>query len=594
MRKVLMLLPVLSIAIAMIAGPVLASTITDADYYANLTVSNTGGSISGGVVSSSALKTDDLITAGYLSPTINNVAVRDSSAADVPFMPGYDNGSTWMFFVNSLAGGGQTAYAAYMGGTTDMDASIRWFPDTAGGSMADAATMEPGTAAYTSIIKGWVNTTDSGAAKRLVYKSDSLSTWVSAANTISTKILDAGTSSTVYPSGDASIGLSFSTGANHYTEIDETPASDADYIGSKAAPGAAESDYYDTPTPVGPVVGDTISAFAVTVRISGTNTGSPGYVVPVVKSGAKTVTGTSISTGVSGTWTTTTLTLNNTAGITVSELTDLQLGLTNVHCDGTNWIFISQAYITVIILPRSIQVDAAGITSGDHIINSTWNGTELKISVDGVEKDSDIAPAGFVSVADKPGNWYWCENNCMPYVDYIKFYLGGVLVQDISWQHDTIFSDSSGHNHDITPTFRSTSTTDLSASMSAFYPMAIAASTAKPTTGSTSISGGTPSTPGADTADINLPLADVINPLLDLGEIPRLLFWYPAVFIPLAVGIIWLWPKAPSVWITMLAGGVAFIGLGLTGGAFGWCMWVSILFFLSCIFTAMKRQGASV
>lgn len=104
------------------------------------------------------------------------------------------------------------------------------------------------------------------------------------------------------------------------------------------------------------------------------------------------------------------------------------------------------------------------------ISGATWDGEELKIYVDGVEKDT--AFTANATVTDNSENWTFLQNDVMPYMHYTKIWIDGALQQHIEWENDTTFTDLSGNSHDATPTFRTTSSNaDVSAELITFEPI---------------------------------------------------------------------------------------------------------------------------
>lgn len=72
------------------------------------------------------------------------------------------------------------------------------------------------------------------------------------------------------------------------------------------------------------------------------------------------------------------------------------------------------------------SVTATGVSSGEHTVKTTADGTNLKIYIDDVEKDS-VALSG-ASVPDNSNNWVLMQNNVMSYLEYYKHTVGGTLI----------------------------------------------------------------------------------------------------------------------------------------------------------------------
>jgi len=74
----------------------------------------------------------------------------------------------------------------------------------------------------------------------------------------------------------------------------------------------------------------------------------------------------------------------------------------------------------------TVTVTATGVSSGEHTVKTTADGTNLKIYIDDVEEDSTAL--GGASVTDGANDWTIDQNNVMPYMDYYKHTVNGTLV----------------------------------------------------------------------------------------------------------------------------------------------------------------------
>ena len=94
---------------------------------------------------------------------------------------------------------------------------------------------------------------------------------------------------------------------------------------------------------------------------------------------------------------------------------------------------------------------------------------DFRIYIEGVEQDRQIGAA----VPDNANDIYQVQNGSMPYMEYSKTWIDGVLQQHIKWEYSDVFTDLSGEGHDATPTFRSVcSDPDISAILASFSPIA--------------------------------------------------------------------------------------------------------------------------
>lgn len=179
----------------------------------------------------------------------------------------------------------------------------------------------------------------------------------------------------------------------------------------------------------------------------------------------------------------------------------------------------------------------------------------------------------------------------MPYMDYLKISVNGVLKQHITWQPAATFTDLSGNGNHATPTFRdSTSDPDLSAEFRNYRPVAVAAPIISGSD-TPSLITSTPVAPASMYTENdydNIPGAAALNALLDNADIPREFIWYPGIFLlAIAAGfIIYLLTRsliALSVAMTLVI--LAFTFLGPLP------FWLIIPFALFCFATILKREN---
>jgi len=86
----------------------------------------------------------------------------------------------------------------------------------------------------------------------------------------------------------------------------------------------------------------------------------------------------------------------------------------------------------------SLSAVATGISSGEHTVKTTADGTNLKIYIDGVEKDS-VALSG-ASATDNSNNWVIGQNNIISYMEYMTIDISSV--EKLKYQPDSIISDT--------------------------------------------------------------------------------------------------------------------------------------------------------
>jgi len=217
--------------LALLASPiaVLASSIENAEFYGIITVSN-NSTASENVATTASINTTVLQDGNYLNATANNTVIRNTSGADVSFMPGYTPGGyPWAMWVPSIGADTYLSYILYTANSTGGD--INYFPDSGGMTVgSDNASMEVGDN-FSLEIAGWIDTSLS-ANETLIYKQDAFTTYMSAAGEITSDIL---TTDNITPTSDndpavawnnedriwddnvATYGTSVTAGAGTYT-----------------------------------------------------------------------------------------------------------------------------------------------------------------------------------------------------------------------------------------------------------------------------------------------------------------------------------------------------------------------------------------
>ncbi|PKH45956.1 hypothetical protein KKB3_00775, partial [Dehalococcoides mccartyi] len=148
------------------AVPIMASTITDAIYMADIRATNasyTAQQVSVPFIWSS----QSLLDGYYIDPDFSNLALRDSGGLDIPFMPGQGS-DPWMMWVEQISQNSAINYNLYTGGETAMGGKLAYFPDTAGMSVVDSASLELGSD-FEIELSGYINTSN-GTSKLITDK----------------------------------------------------------------------------------------------------------------------------------------------------------------------------------------------------------------------------------------------------------------------------------------------------------------------------------------------------------------------------------------------------------------------------------------
>ncbi|PKH47768.1 hypothetical protein CVH13_00245, partial [Dehalococcoides mccartyi] len=142
MKKLIISVGMLILATIIGPGTIMASTITDAIYMADIRATNasyTAQQVSVPFIWSS----QSLLDGYYIDPDFSNLALRDSGGVDIAFMPGYGS-NPWMMWVEQISQNSAINYNLYTGGETAMGGKLAYFPGTAGMSVVDSASLELG------------------------------------------------------------------------------------------------------------------------------------------------------------------------------------------------------------------------------------------------------------------------------------------------------------------------------------------------------------------------------------------------------------------------------------------------------------------
>jgi hypothetical protein len=187
-KKILPLSLAILIGLLVVAMPVLAISVTEAVYIADVVAYNTGTAITNGVAAVVPINTQALIDGKYVTSDLLNTALQTPGGSDVPYMPGVGT-NPWVFWIPSIGAGEQKSYSFYAGGPA-MQTGFYYFPASGGMTSADNNTsLEPGNN-FQIEQKGYVDTS-AGSDKTLVYKANAFKLYIQGANAIRSTILTA-------------------------------------------------------------------------------------------------------------------------------------------------------------------------------------------------------------------------------------------------------------------------------------------------------------------------------------------------------------------------------------------------------------------
>jgi len=244
-KRLLALILIIGIAVISPVSAIMAvSDITDAVYVGSIRVSNSSYTATE-VCVPFTLNTQAMIDGYYLDSDCSNSALLDSAGADMKYMPAVGTGDDWIIFIDQLSQKSSKYYNLYTGGASDMGGDIRYFPDNAGMTSSDAASLELGN---NFIIEqsGYLEMS-AGTDKNLVHKGDAFKLCISDDEELTAIIYGstgveyllpnaAGTysnlscstaNSILYPDGTVSTAIAScypGSGEAHWQDVDEASA----------------------------------------------------------------------------------------------------------------------------------------------------------------------------------------------------------------------------------------------------------------------------------------------------------------------------------------------------------------------------------
>ncbi len=178
------------------------------------------------------------------------------------------------------------------------------------------------------------------------------------------------------------------------------------------------------------------------------------------------------------------------------------------------------------------------VSAAEHTIRFEYTAASANATlfIDGTQIGSAT-----VSAPNYPEAWYFAESAAMPYMEYTKIWYDGVLKLHLAWQNSATFNDLSIGGNNATPTFRtSSSNSNVSATLASFTPKSPAQITSFTTgaAGTLTVFGPVSSMPTqmyTENDTSTFPGGTVIDALLDSSGTPRSLWWYPFLFIGIAI-----------------------------------------------------------
>lgn len=447
MRKLIIVVGMFFLSALIGPGTVLASTIADAIYQADIRATNASYTATH-VSAPFTWSTDSLIDGYYIDSGFTNLALQNSSGQDIPFMPGQGS-DPWIMWIEQIAQNSVLNYSLYTGGETAMGGKLAYFPGMAGMTVADAASLELGNN-FEIELSGYMDTIN-GVGESPILKAGSLSITIDAAQQITVGN---------YSNENLTIANSSWEGTNCYatswygqtfTFTNNVILNGFNLYCKKVGAPAGNLDYYLYATSGGLPTGSALASGSILASTVSTSAGllSLAFTTPVSLTAATTYAVVfSCPSGNSSNrisyWYT-----NNS-----SYAGGQQLSSSN---SGASWTgsSIADIYITLSGAYLNALVSASNVAYGEHVVKTNLSGGTLNLYIDGVLEDS----AAFVgSITDNTNDWIIGAGGSMPYLYYAKITVGGVLKGSWTWEYAATFTDLSGNGNDATPSFRTTTT----------------------------------------------------------------------------------------------------------------------------------------
>jgi len=139
------------------------------------------------------------------------------------------------------------------------------------------------------------------------------------------------------------------------------------------------------------------------------------------------------------------------------------------------------------------------------------------------------------TVPDNSNDWVDFQNDSAPYVEYIKRYVGGNLVQHIEWEYSETFTDLSGNGNDATPTFRENSSDpDVTTTLISFAPLELSRISEADSSEWGTMMEDPPDMPSTTYTEESRPgifFEPLVHSIWSLSGLPDSFFWYNFAFL---------------------------------------------------------------
>jgi hypothetical protein len=573
MKRIINQIGILSIVFALAFWPqiILASDTSQAQYSGIITITSNNTTALTNQTAKFILNSDALTASSYAYTNFTNTAIQSSGGVDLPYMPSPSGGTNWFVFLPSIAKNTPVSDAIYMGGTQSMNSKIAWFPASTGASTADNATMEPGNN-FTIEYSAFIDTT-SGASKYGVEKSGAFT-------------VDHGSTT----AGNVTALIGGGSGVTNQT----TGAQD-----NQISSGAFTR------------TGERFTAFTASVTVTSIDFklkkgGSPtGTLSVTVRKPDDTLLGTLGTLNVATLTTSYVYYTFNSTPVWVGSNTDIRIQAEYSGGDpATNYVLILANGVDVVAdatkttyngaytdgggdiawqnLTYSSPVVSATVANGEHVVKPYADGTNFKLDIDGVNKAS-VALNG-ASVPDNANAFKIMENGASPYMYSFNVTVNGTLQQALRWTNNgTTLIDSSGQGHNATYTLLASPSDPLiTANMTSFAPITLAASTAIPGVTvnnytSDNSTGFFPANMYTSGNSSRIIFGDTISSFLSVSSTPWPMFWFTFPILVIIFAGTWVGENTGSTLLLMVFYAFFFFFMAAMGIYPGFLAWLYLI-----------------
>lgn len=528
-----------------------AANTSDAQFYGLIRITNNSTAATNVAVNFTA-NTSVYLAGNYFSGNFTNTAITSPAGSDVRYQPGY-GGNPWIIWVPSIGANAIFNDTLYMGGSTDMQGTRRYFPASGGMAVTDNASLEPGAnftfeLADTFITDGTIL---SKAGALLLSKSSTNVTF---------DVLNSSTNTTtIYPSAAGSeTSISSVVGAaTHWQAVSDS--NDASYVTT------ASASYQRDLFPFGDMTANVSSVVSVEVftRVRALNVGTI-ETKPSIRINGTSYDGTEVSTGLVG-WTLLSQVYTTSPATgqawTQDEINNAEFGVSMKQSGGAD-ARVAEVYATVTYWLSNARARVTGISDSEYDLTVIADGTNIWMSVG----SSVSANTSVAAVSNNASNWQWGGAGTA-YLGRMRQWVGGNSRGDWQWEYGVTFADASGSGNTGTPSFRTTSTdADVLAALVQFSPVAEAdapaytlnLSTYSWVTNNITLSAGFHSSVNAS-SDLIQPMKDVSQSSNTPAQLP-LIIVSGVMLLAVSMGSSWIFKQEQSLSL--------FVQMGITLAAF--------------------------